>query len=114
MVLLPFITLPEVGGHFNFQLNLGLPPLVPPDTQPGVLIDVTKSEELRSYETMQKLAQLFGEHAASLSGRIAVVVSTQARFGTARQFGMLVQEYGVEARAFPDRPAAVSWLAEVE
>ena len=45
---------------------------VPPDTRPGVLIDVTKSEELRSYETMQRLADLFGAHSASLSGRIAV------------------------------------------
>ena len=84
--------------------------LVPPDTQPGVLIDVTKSEELRSYETMKRLADLFGAHSASLSGRIAVVVSTQARFATARQFGALGEGYGIEARPFHDRPAALSWL----
>ena len=83
---------------------------VPPDTRPGVLIDVTKSEELRSYETMHRIADRFGVHSASLSGRIAVVVSTQARFGSARQLGALVEGYGLHARPFRDRPAAVSWL----
>ena len=83
---------------------------VPPDLQLGILIDVTKSEELKSYETMQRLAQLFGSHVASLSGRIAVAVSTPARFGNARQFGALLEKYGVEARPFHDRVAAVSWL----
>ena len=83
---------------------------VPPGTRPGVLIDVTTSSEpLRSYEEMRRLAQFFGSHMASLDGRIAVVVSTQVRFGKTRQFGALVEGYGVEARAFPDRPAAVSW-----
>ncbi len=83
---------------------------VPPDTRPGVLIDVTKSEELRSYETMQRIADRFGAHSASLSGRIAVVVSTQARFGKARQFGALVEGHGLDARPFHDRPTAISWL----
>ena len=83
---------------------------VPPGTRPDVLIDVTKSEELRSYETMMRLADLLGAHSASLGGRIAVLVSTQGRFGKARQLGMLVEEHGLDARPFHDRPAAVSWL----
>ena len=87
---------------------------VPPGTRPGVLIDATKSEELKSYETMKMLAELLGAHSASLSGRIGVLVSTQARFGKARQLGALVEEHGLEARPFQDRPAALSWLAEVD
>ena len=84
---------------------------VPPGTRPGVLIDVTTSREpVRSYEEMRGLAQFFGSHMASLSGRIAVVVSTQARFGTTRQFGAMIEEHGLDARPFHDRPAAVSWL----
>ncbi len=83
---------------------------VPPDTQPDVLVDVTKSEEERSYETIHMMALPFGSNVASLSGRIAVVVSTQAQFGGARQFGALVEEHGLEARPFRDRPAAISWL----
>ncbi len=59
---------------------------------------------------MRMLADLLGAHSASLNGRIAVVVSTQARFGGARQLGMLVEQHGLEARPFRDRPAALSWL----
>ena len=83
---------------------------VPSGTRPGVLIDVTKSEELKSLETTRRLADLLGAHSASLSGRIGVLVSTEARFGKARQLGGLVGRYGLDARPFHDRPAAVSWL----
>ena len=83
---------------------------VPPGARPEVLVDVTKSEEKRSYETIHMMALPFGLNAASLSGRIALVVSTQAQFGGVRQFGAMLERYGVEARPFQDRPAAVSWL----
>ena len=83
---------------------------IPSGAKYGVLIDVTRSEEVKSFGDFKQIAALFGEHADSLGGRIGVLVAHQVRFGTARQFGALVECHGLEALPFEDRDAAVAWL----
>ena len=84
---------------------------VPPGTRPSVLFDVTTSEQPPgSYEQVGRLSKLLDAHSASLSGRIGVLVSDQLRFGVARQFGALGEQYGFDVCPFLDRSAAVSWL----
>ena len=75
-----------------------------------VLIDVTKSGELKEFEDLQLLGRFFVENADSLGGRIAVLVSDTARFGVARQLGGLLDDEGLEVAPFRDRDAALDWV----
>ena len=83
---------------------------IPSGEKPGVLIDVTRSAELKSFGDIQRLAGVFGLHADSLGGRIGVLVSNQVRYGIARQFGAIVEDHGLQAAPFEDRDAAIDWV----
>ncbi len=101
-------------GHFTAEEELavigeGLAS-IPSGAKPGVLVDVTRSREYKRLPDFERLAMLLGEYAGSLDGRIGIVVSDPVRFGSARQFSSLVERYGLEARPFQDRGAAVDWL----
>ena len=103
-----------VEGHFTAEEELavigkGLAS-IPSGAKPGVLVDVTRSREYKRLLDFERLAMLLGQYAGSLDGRIGVVVSDPVRFGSARQFSSLVEGYGLEARPFEDRGAAVDWL----
>ena len=103
-----------VEGHFTAEEELaviaeGLAS-IPSGSKPGVLVDVTRSREYKRLPDFERLATLFGEYAGSLDGRIGIVVSDLVRLGSARQFSSLVERYGLEARPFTDRGAAVDWL----
>ena len=103
-----------VEGHFTAERELavigrGLAS-IPSGAKPGVLVDVTRSREYKRLPDFERLAMLLGKYAGSLDGRIGIVVSDPVRFGSARQFSSLVERYGLEARPFKDRGAAVDWL----
>ncbi len=83
---------------------------IPSHEKPGVLLDVTRSAQLTSFEDLRRFVWLFGEHADSLGGRIGVLVANEVRFGITRQFGVLVEGHGLEAAPFQDRDAAVDWV----
>ncbi len=103
-----------VEGHFTAEAELavigeGLAS-IPSGAKPGVLVDITRSREYKRLPDFERLAMLLGEYAGSLDGRVGIVVSDPVRFGSARQFSSLVERYGLEARPFKDRGAAVDWL----
>ena len=83
---------------------------IPSSAKPGVLIDVTRSEESKPLPDFERLAMLFGVYAGSLDGRIAILVSDTVRFGIARQFSSIIERYGLEASPFGNRGTALDWL----
>ena len=83
---------------------------IPPGTRPCILFDATRSRELRSREYFESLAAFLGSRTDSICARVATLVAHQVRFGLARQFGSLLEIYGVEASPFLDRATALTWL----
>lgn len=75
-----------------------------------ILINVTRSEGLPSLTTVERVAHLLGRNDRQLSGRVAVLVAHQVRYGRARQLGVFLERYGGLCQPFYERQAAIDWL----
>jgi hypothetical protein len=80
-------------------------------TQPlPVLVDVTKSYELKDTHELSVFARFLAGRREEIVPRLAVVVSQEIRYGIARQLGAYLEMGGIKARPFYERDQAMDWL----
>ncbi|MGD9899268.1 MAG: hypothetical protein AB7T22_09100 [Calditrichaceae bacterium] len=79
----------------------------------NVLMDVRKSEEIRTSREMNLIADLFSK-SSNFRGRCAILVSREStvRFGLARMLSIFAEMQNMSFMAFYDEDEALAWLAQ--
>ncbi len=75
-----------------------------------ILVDVTRSEELKSGQELEKFAQFLRSKKDKITPRLAIVVTQTVRYGTGRQVGTYLEMCGIESKPFYDKNQALVWL----
>jgi hypothetical protein len=75
-----------------------------------LLINVTGSEELPPMGAIERVAGIIAQSGSGFSGRVAVLVGEQLRYGRARQLGAFLSGYGISSEPFYIREDAIRWL----
>ena len=91
----------------QFEAMTGDPDLSPTS---HMLLNVTASGEMKSQDALRPFAAVIASVCETLSGRVAFLVAQTVHYGMARQFGVLLEGYGLECNVFYDRDEAVRWL----
>lgn len=106
----------EISGKFSLdELYAGFEAMIHDPALPErarLMINVTASEVLPPVEVIERIAMILGGARKKLSGRVAVLVAQEVRYGRARQLGVFLSNYGLEAQPFYERDEAAKWLAE--
>lgn len=78
-----------------------------------LLVDATGTGRLPDAQGVRQRIDLLLELRSRLAGPVAIVASSGAMFGIARQIGQHVESYGgMQIRVFQDLPAARAWLSD--
>lgn len=79
----------------------------------NVLMDVRKSEEIRTSQEMTLIADLFA-NSPNFRRRCAILVSRESmvRFGLARMLSLLAEIQNMEFLAFYEEDEALAWLTQ--
>lgn len=75
-----------------------------------ILVDVTKSSELKDTEELSAFAKYLAGRRKEIIPRLAVVVGEEVRYGIARQLGAYLELGDIKAMPFYDRSQAIEWL----
>ena len=75
-----------------------------------ILVDVTRSEELKSGQELEKFAQFLRSNKDKITPRLAIVVAQAVRYGTGRQVGAHLEMGGIVSKPFYDKNQALVWL----
>jgi len=111
------VVIRTIGNYSNGEVRAAIDgaaadPELPAGT--SLLFDGTRSEAPISKQDMNwRVGMLRSLPSRGFSSRFAIVVRADERyrFGLARQLSMLVEQHGVELKAFPDVEAATAWLS---
>jgi hypothetical protein len=86
------------------------------ESAPGsvrLLVDATGTARLPDAQGVRQRVDLLLELRSRLTGPVAIVASSGAMFGIARQIGQQVESFGgMQIRVFQDLAAARAWLAD--
>ena len=113
----PVVVIRTIGNYSNAELRAAIDQAAADaefQAGTGVVFDGTRSEAPISKQDVDwRVGVLRSLPSKGFSSRVAIVVRADERFrfGLARQLSMLVEQHGVELKAFPDVEAATAWLS---